>query len=78
MGVHKLLAGMQEGDVRKGWEDYKTSAIAAGLRPISAVVSVEKGFAYCQTEAQSADQVHQTHANVSIPLEDAVEVKTLE
>lgn len=78
MGVHKLTPGMQEADVQKGWEGYKISAIAAGLRPISAVVSVEKGFAYCQTEAQSADQVHQAHANVSIPLEDVVEVKTLE
>ncbi|MBI2594329.1 hypothetical protein HYW39_01385 [Candidatus Curtissbacteria bacterium] len=38
---------------------------------------MEKGFAYCQTEAQSADQVHQAHSNASIPLEDVVEVKTL-
>lgn len=78
LGVHKLTPGMQEADVQKGWEDYKVSATTAGLRPISAVVSVEKGFAYCQTEAQSADQVRAAHANASIPLEDVVEVKTLE
>ncbi|KKQ89719.1 MAG: hypothetical protein UT12_C0009G0028 [Candidatus Curtissbacteria bacterium GW2011_GWC2_38_9] len=55
LGVHKLPEGMQEADMVKGWEDYKTNATAAGLRPLSAVVSLEKGFAYCQTEAESAD-----------------------
>lgn len=78
MGVHKLQSGMQEADVRNGWEGYKSSAIAAGLRPISVIVSLEKGFAYCQTEAQSAEDVRTAHANVTIPLEDVVEVKTLE
>ncbi|EKE06244.1 MAG: hypothetical protein ACD_19C00031G0001, partial [uncultured bacterium] len=52
LGVHKLPEGMQEADMVKGWEDYKTNATAAGLRPLSAVVSLEKGFAYCQTEAE--------------------------
>lgn len=78
MGVHKLPEGMQEADVVKGWGDYKAKATEAGIRPISAVVSMEKGFAYCQTEAQSADQVRQAHSNAAIPLEDVVEVKTLQ
>ena len=78
LGVHKLPEGMQEADMVKGWEDYKTNATAAGLRPLSAVVSLEKGFAYCQTEAESADQVRQAHSGASIPLEDVVEVKRLD
>jgi len=77
MGIHKIPQEMQEADIVKGWEDYKASATAAGLRPISAVVSIEKGFAYCQTEAESADQVRQAHGGASIPLEDVVEVKAL-
>ena len=78
LGIQKLRDGMQEADVVKGWEDYKANAQAAGLRPLGAVVSTEKGFAYCQTEAESADQVRQAHAGASIPLEDVVEVKALE
>lgn len=77
LGVHKLNEGMQEADVQKGWETYKASAQKAGLRPIGAVVGVDKGFAYCQTEADSADQVRQAHAEVEIPLEDVVAVKAL-
>ena len=30
LGVHKLPEGMQEADMVKGWEDYKTNATAAG------------------------------------------------
>ena len=78
LGVHKLPEGMQEADMVKGWESYKTNAQAAGLKPISAVVSIEKGFAYCQTEAESAEQVRQAHSGASIPLEDVVEVKRLD
>ena len=37
------------------YEKYKASAREDGLNPISAVYSAEKGFAYCQTEAESAD-----------------------
>ena len=78
LGVHKLPEGMQEADVVKGWGDYKANAQAAGLKPISAVVSTEKGFAYCQTEAEAAEQVRQAHEGASVPLEDVVEVKRLD
>lgn len=78
MGIHKIPEGMQEAEVVRGWENYKASAKAGGLKPISAVVSLEKGFAYCQTDAQSSDQVRQAHTSASIPLEDVVEVKALE
>lgn len=78
LGIHKLPEGMQEADVVKGWGDYKANATASGLRPLGAAVSIEKGVAYCQTEAESADQVRQAHSGASIPLEDVVEVKRLD
>ena len=77
LGIHKLNPDMSESDVVKGYESYKKAATEAGLKPISVVVSVEKGFAHCQTEADSADQVRQAHSSVSIPLEDVLEVKVL-
>lgn len=77
LGVHKLPAGMSEEDVKEGYEKYKTSAVEAGLKPLGAVVSLEKGFAYCQTEADSQDQVRQAHTKVEIPLEDVIMVTTL-
>lgn len=77
MGVHKLAADMSEDQVREGYAKYKESAKSKGLNPIGAVYSMQKGFAYCQTEAESADQVREAHAVVEIPLEDVVEVKPL-
>ena len=77
LGVHKLPPEMTEDEAREGWESYKKSATEKGLRPIGAVVSIEKGFAYCQTEAESRDQVRDAHQAVEIPLEDVVEVEAL-
>ena len=77
LGVHKLPAEMTEDQVREGWENYKKSATEKGLRTLGAVVSVEKGFTYCQTEAESADQVRDAHQAVENPLEDVIEVKQL-
>lgn len=77
LGIHKLPAEMTEGQIREGWENYKKNATEKGLRPLGAVVSVEKGFAYCQTEAESADQVRDAHQAVKNPLEDIVEVEQL-
>lgn len=68
---------MQESQVMEGYNKYRESAKAKGLNPLSAVYSLGKGFAYCQTEAQSADQVREAHTAVEIPLEDVVEVKPL-
>lgn len=76
LGVHKF-ENLGETEVQEGWEKYKQSATATGLRTLGAVVSLEKGFAYCQTEAESADQVRAAHQSAEIPLEDVVEVKAL-
>ena len=77
LGVHKIPAGMGEAEVTNGWNTYKQSATVKGLRPLGAVVSMENSFAYCQTEAESADQVREAHSAVAIPLEDVIEVKPL-
>lgn len=77
LGVHKIPAGMTDAQIAEGFEKYKESARAKGLNPLSAVFSTEKGFAYCQTEAESSDQVREAHAAVEIPLEDVIEVKPL-
>lgn len=78
LGIHKLSEEMNEDQVTEGWEKYKQSAIEKGLKPLGAVVSIQKGFAYCQTVADSADQVREAHKAVEIPLEDVIEVEKLE
>lgn len=77
LGVHKLPEEFGDSDAVNGFEKYKESAKTKGLNPIGAVYSLEKGFAYCQTEAQSADQVREAHQDVAIPLEEVIEVKPL-
>lgn len=77
LGVHKLPSEMTDSQATEGFEKYKESAKAKGLTPLSAVYSLEKGFAYCQTEAESQDQVREAHQDAAIPLEDVIEVKTL-
>lgn len=77
LGVHKISQGMKEAQVAEGFAKYKESAKSKGLNPLSVVYSMKKGFAYCQTEADSADQVREAHENVASSPEDVVEVKTL-
>lgn len=77
LGVHKIPAGMNEQDIIEGFANYKKSAVSKGIHAISAVYSLEKGFAYCQTEAERAEQVREAHQDVQIPLEDVIEVKPL-
>ena len=80
LGVHKTsdIGAMTDEDAANGFHKYKEAAAKMGLNATHAHYSLEKGFAYCLTEAQSADQVRQAHANAEIPLEDVIEVKTIE
>ena len=80
LGVHKTgdMGAMTDEDATNGFHKYKEAAAKMGLNATHAHYSLEKGFAYCLTEAQSADQVRQAHANAEIPLEDVIEVKTIE
>lgn len=77
LGIHRLPPEMGDKETEEGFEKYKKSAREAGLKPISAVYNLEKRFAYCQTEADSADEVRLAHNRVEIPLENVVEVKPL-
>ena len=79
LGVHKTAnigAGTDQEAV-DGFNKYKDAASKMGINAIHAHYSLEKGFAYCITEAQNADQVREAHANAKIPLEDVIEIKTL-
>ena len=78
MGKHKLQEGMTQADAEEGWVKYKAAAQKKGLKPLHANLSVEKGFAYCETEAPSAQAVRDAHSEAEIPLEDVIEVVTLE
>lgn len=77
LGIHKIPAGMSEQEIAEGFANYKKSAASAGIHALSAVYNIEKGFAYCQTEAPSADMVRKAHEDVNVPLEDVIEVKSL-
>ncbi len=77
LGVHKLEASMSEEDVVNGFNAYKEAASKMGLKPLHVHLSVEKEFAYCLTEAPSADEVRTAHEGIA-PLEDVIEVKTVE
>lgn len=79
LGVHKMAnigAGTDQ-DAVDGFNKYKDAASKMGLNATHAHYSLEKGFAYCITEAESADEVKKAHASVDIQLEDVIEVKTV-
>ena len=78
IGVHKLLPDMKAEDVEAGYQSYKEAATKMGLKSMRAHYSMEKGVAYCETEAPSAEEVRKAHEGAAIPLEDVIEVKTIE
>jgi hypothetical protein len=78
LGVHKMEnIGTADQDAQDGFRKYKEAASKMGLNATHAHYSLEKGFAYCITEAQSADKVKEAHASTNIPLEDVIEIKTV-
>ena len=79
LGVHKStdIGVMTDQQSVDGFNKYKEAASKIGVNATHAYYSLEKGFAYCITEAESADKVREAHASVDIPLEDVIEVKTV-
>lgn len=75
LGVHKIPEGLSEEQIKEGWLSYCQSSETMGLKPLSVIYSLEKRFAYCQTEAETSEQVRQAHQSVALPLEEVVEVK---
>ncbi len=80
LGVHKTadIGVTTDKEAADGFHKYKDAAAEMGLNATHAHYSLEKGFAYCVTEADSVDQVKEAHANANVPLEDVVEIKTIE
>ncbi len=77
LGVHKFPTDITDAQAAEGFEKYKAAASAKGITPLSAFYNIEKGIAYCQTEAENADQVKDAHAQADVPVEDVIEIKTL-
>lgn len=78
LGVHKLPADIRAEEIREGWDAYRRSAESKGLKTVGAVYSLEKGFAYCQTDAASAEEVRSAHEKANIPIEDVIEIQRLD
>lgn len=78
IGVHKFSPETTEDQMKSAWEGYKQACQGIGLKPLSLLYSLPKGVAYCQTEADSADQVREAHQGVAVALEDVFEVEILE
>jgi len=79
LGVHKIsdTGTVTDQESADAFHKYQDAARKMGLNATHVHYSLEKGFAYCITEAQSADQVRKAHANANIPLDDVIEVKTV-
>jgi hypothetical protein len=78
LGVHKIPSGATDEDVMGNYEKYKNGAQEKGIIAVSAVYNLEKGFAYCQTEAESAQQVIDAHTAANVPVEEIIEIKPLQ
>lgn len=69
---------VDEAQIHDGWEKYKEAATSRGLRPIRVHFNAAKGTAYCETEASTEADVRDAHQEIALPLEDVIEVQTLE
>jgi hypothetical protein len=79
LGVHKFTVGeMTIDDTTKSWDSYKKAAEEMGLKPLQVLISLESGVAYCQTEAESEEQIKEAHEKADIPLEDIIKVQRLD
>ncbi len=77
LGIHKLTSDITDSKVAEAFEGYKQAAQDEGITAISAMYSLDKGFAYCQTEAENAEQVRKAHEKAQGALDDVIEIKTI-
>jgi hypothetical protein len=78
LGVHKIPSGATDEDIVENYNKYKQGAQEKGIIAISAIYNLEKGFAYCQTEADSSEQVTSAHEIANVPVEEIIEIKSLQ
>lgn len=76
VGVHRLGAATEEEKLANSWNSYKEEARKMGLKPLRVNFSAEKGVAFCETEANSLEEVRLAHEKVGMVPEEIVEVKT--
>jgi hypothetical protein len=74
MGVHKFPGETEEATIKENWEKYKKSATDMGLKPLKVLVGLKAGVGYCQTEADSAEQVKEAHEKAEVPVDEVLEV----
>jgi len=74
LGKHTLPNGLSNGEIEQGWEKYKSAATARGLKALHVNYSLEKGFAYCETDAPNAQEVQKAHEAAQVPLEEIIQV----
>jgi hypothetical protein len=84
VGIHQAPPGADKSDtskadtmIRGSWEAYCRTAVDMGLKPLGAVASVERGSGFCQTEADTIEEVKQAHMAAKVPLQDVYEVIAL-
>lgn len=63
--------------VKESWEKYKQASLAKGLKPLHAHYNIEKGVAYCETDATNMQEVEDAHKDASVPFEEIVQVEEL-
>lgn len=78
IGVHKNLAYTDETQMQEGWTSYKEAATKRGLKPIRVHYNTSAGVAFCETQAQTADEVRAAHEDIGAIPDEIVEVKTSE
>lgn len=77
IGVHKI-AGSTEEEIQTGWAKYKEAAVKKGLKPVRVKYNLQKGLAFCETEAATEAAVREAHQDVGVSPDDVFEAKILE
>lgn len=77
IGIHKI-AGSTEEQMQAGWAKYKEAAVGRGLKPIRVKYNLQKGLAFCETEAPTEAAVREAHQDAGVLPDDVIEAKVLE
>jgi len=77
IGVHNM-SGITDDIAQQSWSAYKEACTRLGGNPKHTHYSLEKGKAFCLTEASSADIVQKGHDEANIPISEIIEVKELQ
>ncbi len=78
LGVHDMGKAMTDDEIKSVWDSYKAACDKLGCSGMHVHYSGEKGRSYCLTEADSADEVQKAHDEAKVPVNEILEVKTLE